>query len=551
LPLRPERDIVSAKWIHTIGLLFFTAFALGQGREPWYKSSIIYTLDVEVFKDSDGNGIGDFNGLISRLGYIDSLGADAIWLSPFQPTPNQDDGYDISDFYRVDPRLGTMDDFQRFILRAKELQLRVIMDLVVNHTSDQHPWFKEARSSPQSKYRQWYVWSKERPANYNEGMVFPGVQKEIWTYDSTAGEYYYHRFYRFQPDLNTQYKPVWDEIKNIISFWMDKGITGFRLDGVPFVIEVPQKKGTTYPHQFGLLTDLRRHAESINPDAIILGEANVLPKEQLDFFGKTGDGLHMMFNFFVNQHIFYSLTTGSAGPLKDALRATKKKPRNGQWAQFLRNHDEVDLGRLSNKQRQQVYDDMGPSKNMQLYDRGIRRRLAPMLKNDSARIRMAYSLLLSLPSTPVIRYGDEIGMGDDLSLKERLSVRTPMQWDHSVSAGFSSTRDIVRPVVVEPAYDYHRVNVKDQQADSGSLLNWTRAMIGLRRSMPAIALGSWKILRTGTASALALMYSYGDKRVLVVHNLSANSLHINIRFKAHKRIKMDLQGYGYRWQLVP
>jgi maltose alpha-D-glucosyltransferase/alpha-amylase len=537
---------LSMRWVAAT-LLFIATTTFAQ-QNPWYKSSIIYTLDVEVFKDSNGDGVGDFNGLISRLGYIDSLGADVIWLAPFQPTPNQDDGYDISDFYNVDPRLGTMNDFLGFMKRAKDLGIRVIIDLVVNHTSNQHPWFKDARTSPQSPYRPWYVWSKDRPANYDEGMVFPGVQKDIWSYDTLAGEYYYHRFYWFQPDLNTQHKPVWDEIKKIISFWMEKGVSGFRLDGVPFVIEVPQKKGTRYPHQFNLLTDMRQHAESINPEAVILGEANVLPREQLNFFGNNGDGIHMMFNFFVNQHIFYSLAARSAGPLKDALNATKSKPPAAQWAQFLRNHDEVDLGRLSNKERQQVYDDMGPSKNMQLYDRGIRRRLAPMLKDDSARIRMAYSLLLSLPSTPVIRYGDETGMGDDLSLKERLSVRTPMQWDHSRNAGFSSAQRTVRPVISQSPYDSSIVNVKDQEEDSASLLNWMRKMIALRKKSPAIALGSWEILNTGTENVLAILYRYQDDSVLVIHNFSDKPQSVKIKLPASKRaLDFDLPGYGYRW----
>jgi maltose alpha-D-glucosyltransferase/alpha-amylase len=548
--------------LHIVALILWTIQCHAQTQ--WYKSSVIYTLDVEVFRDSDGDGTGDFNGLTSRLGYIDSLRADAIWLAPFQPSPNRDDGYDITDFYSVDPHLGTMQDFMKFMQRAKELKLRVIMDLVVNHTSDQHPWFKEARSSPQSPFRQWYVWSKERPSNYNKGMVFPGVQPDIWSYDSVAGEYYYHRFYSFQPDLNTQHEPVWNEIKSIIRFWMEKGVTGFRLDGVPFVIEVPQKKGTRYPHQFELLTDLHRYVEAINPDGVILGEANVLPKEQSDFFGENGDGINMMLNFFVNQHIFYSLATRRAEPLKDALLATRKKPEASQWAQFLRNHDEVDLGRLSKKERQKVYDDMGPLKTMQLYDRGIRRRLAPMLQNDTARIRFAYSLLLSLPSTPVFRYGDEIGMGDDLSLKERLSVRTPMQWDHSLHAGFSSADTTVRPVVKVAPYDSSRVNVKDQQADKTSLLRWTQQMIGLRKQLPAVALGSWELVDTGSENTLAILYTLESTKVLIVHNFSDHDQRVKIKAThedhewkdaitsetVDRTLVMNLPRYGYRWLVL-
>jgi maltose alpha-D-glucosyltransferase/alpha-amylase len=525
-------------------LVVFIKSGLAQSNPPWYKSAIINTLDVEVFKDSNNDGVGDFKGLTSRLGYIDSLGADAIWLAPFMPTPNKDDGYDISDFYSIDARFGTMDDFSQFIQRCKELGIKVIIDLVINHTSDQHPWFIQARSSPQSPYRQWYVWSKERPDNYNKGMVFPGIQPDIWSYDSLAGEYYYHRFYSFQPDLNMQYEPVWNEVKKIIAFWMKKGIYGFRLDGVPFVIEIPQKKGVDYPHEFNKLAEMRSVATGINPDAVILGEANVLPAEQLDFFGKNADGLNMMLNFFVNQHIFYALTTRSAGPLQDALRATKKKPPSAQWAQFLRNHDEVDLGRLSDKQRQQVYDDMGASKNMQLYDRGIRRRVAPMLKYDTGRIRMAYSLLLSLPSTPVIRYGDELGMGDDLNLQERLSVRTPMQWDHSVNGGFSKAGNTVRPVIE----DYDHINTKDEELDPASLLNWTKKMIQLRKDHPAVSLGEWTIVDCNTEDVLAILYTYGPSKILILNNLSDKPHRVRSRPVRHKkRLTRDIEGYGYRW----
>lgn len=558
------KKMLRMRFILVLSSLFFlNAEVVAQQKAQWYKSAVIYNLDVEVFKDSNGDGTGDFDGLTSRLGYIDSLGADVIWLAPFQPTPGQDDGYDITDFYNIDPHLGGMPDFMKFMQRAKELGIRVIIDLVVNHTSIQHPWYQQARRSPQSPYRQWYVWSKDRPQNYNVGMVFPGVQPDIWTYDSIAGEYYYHRFYRFQPDLNTEYQPVWDEIKKIIRFWMDKGVVGFRLDGVPFLIEVPTKKGDRYPHRFGLLQDLRQYVESINKDAVILGEANVLPEEQINFFGKKGDGIHMMLNFYVNQHIFYSLTTKSAGPLKDALRATKEKPPLSQWGQFLRNHDEVDLGRLSKRERQQVYDEMGPEKNMQLYNRGIRRRLAPMLHNDPDRIRMAYSLLFSLPSTPVIRYGDELGMGDDLNLKERLSVRTPMQWNKSLHAGFSPAGTTVRPLVIETPYDSSVVNVKDELSDKNSLLNFTRQLIALRKAHPVVALGSWELMRTGSEHTMAIIYSNGAEKVMIVHNLSDKRQHVKIRttdedrewkdaisednLRAGKSLSFDLPGYGYRW----
>jgi maltose alpha-D-glucosyltransferase / alpha-amylase len=533
--------------------------------ELWYKKSIIYTLDVEVFKDSDHDGIGDFKGLISRLGYIDSLGADAIWLSPFQPTPNKDDGYDVSDYYQVDKRLGTLEDFAAFMQRAKALKLKVIMDLVINHTSDQHPWFKEARSNKNSPYRPWYVWSKELPENYNVGMVFPGVQKTIWSYDSVANEFYYHRFYSFQPDLNAQYEPVQKEIKKIIKFWMDRGINGFRLDGVPFFIEIPQKTGEKFEHQYEMLTDMRHYVNSLDKDAIILGEANVLPDENKDFFGEHGDGMHMMFNFFVNQHLFYALATGKTDPLINALERTKEIPKNAEWGQFLRNHDEVDLGRLSEKEREEVYKKFGPEKNMQLYERGIRRRLAPMMNNNKKQLQLAYSALFSLPSTPVMRYGDEIGMGDDLRLQERLSVRTPMQWNNTKNAGFTNNDKPVQPVINTGVFKYADINVSDEQADSSSLLNWTVKMVKLRKKCPEISFGQWDILDTGSEGILAIHYQWNDQHVITLHNFTEQKQEVTIRDKSldnktlHDMITAEdiqrsddhqtisLERYGYKW----
>jgi maltose alpha-D-glucosyltransferase/alpha-amylase len=535
-------------------------------KQLWYKNSIIYTLDVEVFKDSDHDGCGDFNGLTSRLGYIDSLGADAIWLAPFQPTPNRDDGYDVSDYYTIDKRYGSWEDFDAFMKRAKTLNMRVIMDLVVNHTSNKHPWFQAARQDKDSPYYQWYIWSRELPENYNVGMVFPGVQKTIWSYDTAADEYYYHRFYAFQPDLNTQNPDVQREIKKVIKFWMDRGINGFRLDGVPFFIEVPEKKGEKFKHQYEMLKDMRHYINTIDKDAIVLGEANVLPDESKDFFGEKGDGMHMMFNFFVNQHLFYALASGDAGPLKNALVRTKTIPRDAEWGQFLRNHDEVDLGRLSNREREEVYARFGPEKNMQLYDRGIRRRLAPMMSNNRKHLELAYSILFALPSTPVLRYGDEIGMGDDLRLSERLSVRTPMQWNESKNAGFTNNDKAVRPVINSGPFGYKDVNVADELQNEQSLLHWTIRMVKLRKDCPEIAYGSWEMPDTGSDNVLAIHYTWHDRELLVVHNFSNEEREVKFKEKEsrYKNIRdiitgqstqitddgiytIKLSGYGYSW----
>lgn len=529
--------------------------------ELWYKQAIIYTLDIEVFQDSDGDGTGDIAGLIQRLGYLDSLGVNVIWLAPFQPTPNKDDGYDVSDYYTVDARFGNMNQFRNLIAAANERGMRIIMDLVVNHTSDQHPWFQEARKSKDSPYRSWYVWSKERPENYNVGMVFPGVQEAIWTFDSTAGAYYYHRFYSFQPDLNAQNKQVQEEIRKIIRHWLDAGVAGFRLDGVPFFIEVPQTKGEEFEHQYHLLADMRSYVQSLRKDAIVLGEANVLPDENKNFFGEQGEGMQMMFNFFVNQHLFYALATGDVKPLSDALEATSDIPKTSQWGQFLRNHDEADLGRLSEEDRRKVYKAFAPDDSMQLYDRGIRRRLAPMMGNSRSQLELAYSLLFALPSTPVIRYGDEIGMGDNLSLPERYPVRTPMQWSAEESAGFSTGSKTVRPLIDMGVYGYKAVNVVRQLRDSASLLTWTRRMINLRKKCPEIGYGGWKLLDVDSKNVLAIQYNWQGQTLLVVHNFSNEPQEIKLddalirnsltnlfssrQIDATKPIQ--LPGYGYYW----
>ncbi len=527
----------------------------------WYKAGVIYNVDVEKFKDSNGDGIGDFNGLTQKLGYIDSLGFTVIWLAPFQPTPNLDDGYDVSDFYGIDKRLGTPADFAAFMQAANARHLRVIMDLVVNHTSDQCSWFQEARQSKASPYHNWYVWSNKRPGNYNVGMVFPGVQNEIWSYDTMAKQYYYHRFYNFQPDLNMQNKAVQQEVLyKVVKYWMDKGMAGFRMDAVPFVIEVPQTKGDNFPLQFQLLDNLRTYIQSLRKDAIILGEANVDPKQNKDYFGAQGDRITMMFNFFVNQHLFYALATGDVKPLESALQRTQDIPAAAQWGQFLRNHDEIDLGRLSKKDRQRVFDKMGPDKGMQLYNRGIRRRLAPMLNNEQ-EIKMAYSLLFSLPNTPVVRYGEEIGMGDNLSLSERNSIRTPMQWDSTKDAGFSTAALTVTPLVDTGNYNYKKVNVTSEQRDSASLLSFIQRIIALHKSRPEISYGSWRLLEVNNAHVLAIQYNWQGRMLLVLHNFSAAPESITLLQKnslqdlltqtaytpANGKTAIFLAGYGFVW----
>ena len=535
----------------------------------WYKNAVIYCLSVGTFMDADGDGIGDFAGLERRLDYLQGLGVTAVWLMPFQPSPKRDGGYDIADHYGVDPAYGSLGDFVAFTHAAKQRGLRVLIDLVVNHTSDQHRWFQSARSDPDSPYRDWYVWSKEKPATASEGMVFPGVQTTTWTWDAQAKAYYFHRFFDFQPDLNTANPAVLAEILKIMGFWIELGVSGFRMDAVPFVIA---RKGADVAgaptEQFDMLRDFREFLQWRKGDAIILAEANILPKQDLDYFGDDADRMHMMFNFQVNQATFYALAGHDARPLAKAIERTKPRPLSCQWGIFLRNHDELDLGRLTEKQRQTVFEAFGPEKGMQLYDRGIRRRFAPMLDGDPRRIRLAYSLMFTLPGTPVLRYGDEIGMGDDLSLKERDCARTPMQWTPEAQGGFTRSETPAMPPIDHGPYGYAHVNVADQRHDPGSLLNWMQSIIRLRKEAPEIGWGDVTALETGRPAVLALRYDWRGNAVLCVHNLAPGPTELALdtgvaapdglvlvdlltgaRSEADEdgRHCLYLEGYGYHW----
>ena len=488
----------------------------------WYKNAIIYCLDVEKYLDSNGDGIGDFGGLTRKLDYLAGLGVTCLWLQPFYPSPNKDNGYDVEDFYNVHPKHGTLGEFTDFMNHAEQLGMRVIVDLVVNHTSTRHPWFQQARKDPASPYRDWYVWSKKRPPTWNQGMVFPGVQKATWTRDPVAGEYYFHRFYDFQPDLNTSNPAVRTEIQRIMGFWLQMGVSGFRMDAVPFLIE--RKGAGVVPRKdYELLHEMRDFLQWRRRDAVLLAEANVPPDESMDYFGELGDRLQMMLNFPVNQRLFYAMATGDVRPLARALEATYQRPPAAQWVHFLRSHDELDLGRLTDTQRQRVFDAFGPEKAMQLYDRGIRRRLAPMLDNDRRRIELAFSLLFTLPGTPMLQYGDEIGIGDDLSLPEREAARTPMQWSGDKQGGFSTANRTVRPVISDPIYGYHRVNVEAQRRDPLSLVNWVERKIRMRRECPEISWGDWKILDPGTPGVLLMRYDWRGHTLIIVHNCTPKS----------------------------
>ncbi len=533
----------------------------------WYKNAVIYCLSVETFMDSNGDGVGDFEGLSRRLDYLAGLGVNAIWLMPFQVSPGKDDGYDVADYYNIDPRYGTLGDFVDFTHGCKQRGIRVLIDLVVNHTSDQHPWFQSARSDPTSPYRDWYLWSKKKPANADEGMIFPGVQESTWTYDEKAGEYYFHRFYKFQPDLNTANPHVQAEILKIMGFWIQLGVCGFRMDAVPFVIAEKGADIKKPKEQFEMLRTFREFLQWRKGDSIILGEANILPKDNIKYFGDDGDRIQMMFNFPVNQSLFYALASGDTEPMVAALEQTREKPHTAQFGMFLRNHDELDLGRLSEDQRQAVFAAFGPEKHMQLYDRGIRRRLAPMLGGDQRRLELAYSLMFSLPGTPVIRYGDEIGMGDDLDLPERNCARTPMQWSDEPQGGFTRSDKPVLPVISKGPFGFEHINVAEQRRDPESLLNWMERLIRMRKEVPEIGWGDYTVLNTGKPGVLAIRYDWRNNSVLIVHNLKPEpvEIHLDVGCGEHGNLLIDiadsesseadgkgrhrllLEAHAYRW----
>jgi len=536
-------------------------------KDLWYKNAVIYCLDVATYMDSDGDGVGDFRGLTRRLDYLHGLGVTTLWLMPFQSSPRRDGGYDVADYYCVDPRFGTLGDFVEFAHGAKQRGMRLLIDLVVNHTSDEHAWFRSARADPRSRHRHWYVWSRKKPPHSQDGVVFPGVQKSTWSYDKVAKAWYFHRFYDFQPDLNTSHADVQAEILKIMGFWIQLGVDGFRMDAVPFFIGTKGPDVRKPVSQFDMLRELREFLQWREGDAIILAEANVRPNEDLHYFGDDGDRMHMMFNFQVNQNLFYALASADTRPLVRALEKTRPRPQTGQWGQFLRNHDELDLGRLTDAQRQAVFDAFGPERSMQLYGRGIRRRLAPMLDGDRRRLELAYSLLFTLPGTPVIRYGDEIGMGDDLALPERDCARTPMQWSTEPNAGFTKAAQPFRPVISAGPYGYQHVNVAQQRRDPESMVNWTERIIRMRKEVPEIGWGDFALIETGSPAVLAMRYDWLNNSVLTLHNLSAEPLEVrfdagvgergnllvNLLTEDHSRADgrgrhcVLLEAYGYRW----
>jgi maltose alpha-D-glucosyltransferase / alpha-amylase len=532
----------------------------------WYKTAVVYCIDVEAFQDGNGDGIGDFVGLASRIPYLAGIGITCIWLLPFYPSPDRDDGYDVEDYYGVRPTLGSLGDFVDFSRTAREYGIRVLIDLVVNHTSNTHPWFRAARRDEHSKYRDWYVWSKHKPKDAAQGMVFPGVQKSTWTYDREARAYYFHRFYDFQPDLNVGNPAVREEIEKIMGFWAELGVSGFRIDAAPFLIEDKGTGKVMGREQYNYLTEFRQFLDWRRGDAVMLAEANVPPKDLPNFFGDN-DRMHLLFNFIVNRNVFLSVARETAEPLVKAYKDLPELPISAQWANFLRNNDEIDLSGLSPEDQQACFEEFGPEPEMQLYGRGIRRRLAPMLKADRRRIELMNSLMFTLPGTPVLRYGEEIGMGDDLDLPQRDAIRTPMQWSAGRNGGFSSAARLFRPVISAGEYRYERINVASQRLEEHSLLNWIERTIRTYKECPEFGWGSLRFLDTGNPSVLAHSCEWQGQSVVAVHNFSRATATVTLTlppdtqevthiYGRHlqqplqgtaRRTVVDLDGYDYRW----
>ena len=497
----------------------------------WWKDAVVYCLDVETFYDSDGDGCGDLPGLTDRLDYLRGIGVTCVWLMPFYPSPNRDDGYDITDFYAVDPALGTFGDFAEFVRTARDRGLRVIADFVMNHTSNRHPWFQAARESRDSPYRDFYVWRDDKPEEKPGDVVFPDKENSNWAWDERAGQFYLHRFYSHQPDLNVANPQVRDELAQVMGFWLDQGLSGFRIDAVPFLIEPTGLPEHAIVDPHALLRHLRAYVNRRNGDAVLLGEVNLPAPDLRAFLGdEDGDELQMVFDFLGNQALYRALARGEAEPLARALRTAPKLPEIASLGRFVRNHDELTLDKLAKEERQEVFARFGPDPGMQLYGRGLRRRLPTMLGGDQRAIRMVYSLAFSLSGTPVLFYGEEIGMGEHLGVEGRMSVRTPMQWTTERHGGFSTVADParLRRPLTPGRFGPEHVNVGTQRRDPGSLLNWFERLIRRRRECPELGFGTLELLETGAPSVLAHRCDWEGSTIVAVHELAGREAEIRL-----------------------
>jgi trehalose synthase len=535
----------------------------------WWKNAVVYCVDTASFLDTNGDGVGDLDGLTQRIDYLAGLGVTCLWLMPIYPSPERDYGYDVADYYGVASKFGTLGDLVELVRTARERGIRVIADLVINHTSIDHPWFQLARRG-HPVYRDFYVWADEKPPNADEGVIFPGKQESIWSYDRAARRWYMHRFYPHQPDLNVNNPLVRNEIHKVIGFWLELGLSGFRIDAVPFLIEQadPTNPAVADPHDY--LRDLRAFAERRRGDVMLLAEANE-PLDKLPrFFGDDGDEMHMLFSFITNQALMLGFARHDATPVAEALRSLPPTPPQCQWANFVKNHDEASLDKLTDAEREEVFAAFGPDPGMQLFERGIRRRFAPMVDGDRRRLELAYSLLFSLPGTPVLFYGEEIGIGDNLDLADREAVRAPMPWADEPNGAFSTAdpASLPRPAVRDGPFGYGAVNVEAQRHDPASFLNWTERAIRTRKEWPAFGWGEWQVLGTRNRQVLAHLATWDGDAVLGVHNFGDAPARATVRIPPEAgedgwrhlfgpagdgtppeggRVRLELPAYGYAW----
>ncbi|HEX8231267.1 MAG TPA: maltose alpha-D-glucosyltransferase [Chloroflexia bacterium] len=486
----------------------------------WYKDAIIYELHVKAFYDSNGDGIGDFNGLTEKLDYLQDLGIDTIWLLPFFKSPLRDDGYDIADYYQVHPNYGTVADFKRFLKEAHRRNLRVLADLVMNHTSDQNAWFQEARSSTDPKKRNWYVWSDTIHKYEQARIIFTDTERSNWTWDESAKAYFWHRFFSHQPDLNFDNPTVRREMLRVIKFWMDMGLDGFRADAVPYLFEREGTNCENLPETHEYLKEVRRFMDEHYEGKVLLAEANQWPADLLPYFG-NGDEFHMSFNFPLMPRIFMSLRREERWPIIEIISQLPKIPDICQWGIFLRNHDELTLEMVTDEERDYMYHEYAKDPRMKI-NIGIRRRLAPLMDNGRRQIELLNNLLFTLPGTPVLYYGDELGMGDNIFLGDRDGVRTPMQWTPDRNAGFSKADParLYSPVITDPVYGYQSINVEAQERTQTSFLRWMRRMIHVRKKYPVFGRGDITFLNPANPKVLAFIRHHEDVDVLCVSNLS-------------------------------
>ena len=506
-----------------------------QDENLWYKDAVIYQLHVRTFCDSNGDGIGDFRGLTTKLDYLQELGINAIWLLPFYPSPLRDDGYDIADYTSVHPSYGSLEDFKDFLVAAHNRRIRVITEMVVNHTSDQHPWFQESRSSRENAKRDWYVWSDTDTRYQGVRIIFVDTEMSNWAWDPISKSYYWHRFFGHQPDLNYDNPAVREAMWQVMKFWLDIGVDGFRLDAVPYLIERDGTSCENLPETHEIVRDFRKRIDQAYPGKMLLAEANQWPADVRSYFG-NGDEFHMAFHFPLMPRMFMAVKLEDRKPIIEILEQTPQIPDTCQWCIFLRNHDELTLEMVTDIERDYMYDEYAVDKAMRI-NLGIRRRLAPMMENDRRRVELLTGLLLSMPGTPIIYYGDEIGMGDNIYLGDRNGVRTPMQWNGGWNAGFSSAdpERLYSPLISNPVYGYQAINVDSQRRSAHSLLSWTKSVIQTRNAFKVFSRGSIEFLNPSNHRVLAYVRRLGEEKVLIVNNLSNSAQAVELNLQMYKR----------------